>query len=156
MAKVVKKKQPKTGKRGARQLYDRAKVTKVICERLAKGEPMAVICRDIGVPVKTVNDWRLSDEVIRSQFDEARDLGFDAIAHECLQIADDGRRDYQVDEDGREVVDHDHIQRSKLRIETRLKLLAKWDPKRYGERQQLEHSGSLSLEALVSGAGKTE
>ena len=32
----------------------------------------------------------------------------------------------------------EHIQRSKLRVETRLKLLAKWDPKRYGERQQVD------------------
>jgi hypothetical protein len=28
----------------------------------------------------------------------------------------------------------EHVQRSKLRIETRLKLLAKWNPKKYGER----------------------
>lgn len=142
MRKIAKKAQPSTGKRGAPRQYDRAKVTAAICARLATGEPMAVICRGLGVPVKTVNDWRLQDESIRAQFDDARDLGFDAIAHECLTIADDGRRDYTVDEDGREAVDHDHIQRSKLRIDTRLKLLAKWDPKRYGEKQQLDHTSS--------------
>ena len=86
--------------------------------------------------------WLALPAEIRAQFDEARDLGYDAIAHDCLQIADDGRRDYQVSEDGREAVDHDHIQRSKLRIETRLKLLARWDPRRYGEKVQLaNHEG---------------
>lgn len=130
------------GTRGAPRKFDRAKVVTAICTRLATGEPMAVICRDLKVPVRTVNDWRAQDADIAAQFDEARDLGFDAIAHECLAIADDGRRDYAVSEDGREVPDHDHIQRSKLRIETRLKLLARWDPKRYGEKQQLDHTSS--------------
>jgi hypothetical protein len=121
---------------GAPRKYDRAEITDAICARLATGEPMAVICRDIGVPVKTVNDWRLQDEEIRNQFDEARELGFDAIAMDCLSIADDGSRDYMTLADGREVPDHDHISRSKLRVDTRLKLLAKWDPRRYGERIQ--------------------
>jgi hypothetical protein len=31
-------------------------------------------------------------------------------------------------------IDGGDVQNRKLRIETRLKLLAKWDPKRYGER----------------------
>jgi hypothetical protein len=100
---------------------------------------MAVICRDIGVPVKTVNDWRLDDEAIRAQFDEARDLGFDAIAHECLSIADDGTNDWTTGQRGGIVLDTEAVMRSKLRIETRLKLLARWDPRRYGERVQLDH-----------------
>jgi hypothetical protein len=66
----------------------------------------------------------------------AREEGFDAIAREALEIADDGRRDYVPLENGGLAVDHDHIARSRLRVDTRLKLLAKWDPKRYGERIQ--------------------
>jgi len=140
---------------GAERKYDRDEMVPAICSRLATGkEPMTVICRDLDIPVRTVNDWRKQDAEIAAQFDEARDMGYDAIAADCLDIADDGSRDYMTTADGREVPDHDHISRSKLRIETRLKLLAKWDPKRYGDKQQLEHSGSLSLEALVSGASK--
>ena len=35
----------------------------------------------------------------------------------------------------------------------RLKLLAKWDPKRYGDKQEIEHTGNLfdSLLATVNG-----
>lgn len=126
--------------------HDREALVPVICARLATGEPMTVVCRDIGVPVKTVNDWRLQDESIRAQFDEARELGFDAIAADCLAIADDGTRDYVPSKDG-VVVDHDHISRSKLRIETRLKLLAKWDPRRYGDKVQLANSDGTNLPA---------
>jgi hypothetical protein len=39
--------------------------------------------------------------------------------------------------DGREQLDREHVQRSKLRIETRLKLLAKWNPKKWGDRLQV-------------------
>lgn len=35
----------------------------------------------------------------------------------------------------------EHVQRSKLRIETRLKLLAKWNPKKWGEKVDLNHGG---------------
>ena len=32
----------------------------------------------------------------------------------------------------------DAIQRSKLRVETRLKLLAKWSPEKYGDKKQVD------------------
>lgn len=40
-----------------------------------------------------------------------------------------------------EIPDKEWMLRSKLRVETRLKLLAKWDPKRYGEKITQEISG---------------
>lgn len=129
-------------KPGAKQKFDRATLVPAICARLSTGEPMAVICRELKLNIRTVNHWREEDQGIADQFGDARDLGYDAIAADCMSIADDGKRDYSVGEDGREVVDHDHIQRSKLRIDTRLKLLAKWDPRRYGDKVQLaNHEG---------------
>lgn len=128
---------------GADRKYDRDEMVPAICLRLSTGkEPMTVICRDLDIPVRTVNQWRKDDADIALQFDEARDMGYDAIAADCLEIADDGSRDYMTLADGREVLDHDHISRSKLRIETRLKLLAKWDPKRYGEKTAIDHTSS--------------
>ena len=37
----------------------------------------------------------------------------------------------------------------KLQIETRLKLLAKWDPKRYGDKVDLNHGGEVGLQVVV-------
>lgn len=122
MAKIDKAKQPRSkAGAGAPQLYDREAVTTAICKRLATGEPMAVICRDLGIPVKTVNDWRLADEAIRGQFEDARDLGFDAIAHGCIDIVDNTAEDPAS---------------RRVRVDTRMKLLAKWDPRRYGDKVQ--------------------
>jgi hypothetical protein len=71
------------------------------------------------------------------RFARARDTGHDIIAQECLEIADRKAEDYMVLADGREQLDREHVQRSKLRIETRLKLLAKWNPKKWGDKLEL-------------------
>lgn len=75
----------------------------------------------------------------------AREDGFDQIAMDALRIADYGDDDRVPDGDGNLRTDSEVIQRSKLRVETRLKLLAKWDPKRYGERITTEHAGQVTL-----------
>lgn len=121
-----------------------------ICLEISEGIPLRQICRRSGSPSKTAfyeyldgadlggEDPAAPD--VRSgrlaRYARARKLGYDALAEESLEIADDGTNDWveREKEDGRldVEVDRDHIQRSKLRIETRLKLLAVWDPKRYG------------------------
>src|SRR5690606_5641563 len=71
-----------------------------------------------------------------ARYARARRLGFDEIAEEGLEIIDDGSNDYiERERDGvpEIVLDREHIQRSKLRFEGRMKLLAVWDPRRYGD-----------------------
>lgn len=129
-------------KRGRPSLYT-PQIAAEICERLGKGEPLAQICRDEGMPgVQTVSDWREKSEEFSVMIARAREEGFDAIASGCLEIADDARNDFMetfaIDDDTSAYkLNGEHIQRSKLRIETRLKLLAKWDPKRYGDKLEL-------------------
>lgn len=109
-------------------------IAEEICHRLSQGEPLAQICRDEGMPaVRTVSDWRAANERFSADFARAREEGFDTIAAECLDIADETAFDTLSTEHG-DRPNTEWISRSKLRIETRLKLLAKWDPKRYGEK----------------------
>lgn len=122
-----------------------------IADRLGKGEPLAQICRDEWMPTDTtVREWMKVDPEFSDAIACARARGYDIIAQDCLAIADDARNDYMVKlaDDGDEkamAYNAEHVQRSKLRIETRLKLLAKWDPKRYGERMEQVHSGSMEI-----------
>lgn len=110
--------------------YDRDDVTAQICARLAVGDPMTVVCRDLDIPVRTVNTWRQDDAEIAARFDEARDLGRDAIAHRARATA----RGKGEAEGGDSTGD---VQRDRLIIDTDFKLLAKWDPRRYGEKMTL-------------------
>jgi hypothetical protein len=52
---------------------------------------------------------------------------------EIVEIADDGRRDYQETEEGASLVDHDHIQRAKLRVDARKWVAARMAPKKYAD-----------------------
>lgn len=108
-----------------------------ICEQLSKGIPLAEICRGENMPaIRTVSGWKEAHEDFAAAFARAREDGFDQIAADCLAIADESENDTVSTENG-DRPNTEWISRSKLRVETRLKLLAKWDPKRYGERMQL-------------------
>lgn len=143
LKRAVKKVAAKAKNKGGRPSKYTPELVDEICQRLSAGEPLAQVCRDDHMPhPSTVRDWADASPAVSRLIARAREDGHDAIARDALNIADDGTRDYSVDEEGRQVVNHDHIQRSKLRVETRLKLLAKWDPKRYGDKLQTELTGA--------------
>ena len=117
-------------------------VADAICERLSEGEPLRQICRDDAMPAwRTVYDWKDAHEDFAARIARAREAGHDAIASECLDIADETAFDTLIGENG-DRPNTEWISRSKLRIETRLKLLAKWDPKRYGDKITQEVTGA--------------
>lgn len=115
-----------------------------ICEKLADGVTLSEICRGLGIARSSVHDWRAKHDEFAMAYDLAKQAGHDALADECLRIADDGSQDKFTDDEGRERVDTEVVQRSKLRVWTRLQLLAKWDP-RYREKQELEHKGKVTV-----------
>lgn len=117
-------------------------VAEQICELLSEGIPLREICRMEGMPAwRNIYFWMSRDEDLSAHIARAREMGYDSIAEECLDIADNSTNDYMDREfrnahgkiEVERVVDSEHIQRSKLRIETRLKLLAKWSNK-YSEK----------------------
>lgn len=121
---------------------DRAKVITAICDQLADGIPLRAICRQEGMPAwRTVYDWIKGDAEIAAKFEGARLIGFDAIAEDILEIADTPKvgliKTYEGE--SKTVREEDMLGHRKLQIETRLKLLAKWHPKKYGER--VTHTG---------------
>ena len=118
-------------------------VAEKICEMLSEGIPLREICRMDGMPAwRNIYFWMARDDDLSAHIARAREAGYDAIAEECLDIADNSTNDWMDREfrnahgkiEVERVADTEHIQRSKLRIETRLKLLAKWKPEKYGEK----------------------
>lgn len=114
-----------------------------ICRRLAGGESLRRICSDDHLPNdRTVRQWAADNRNgFYPQYARARDLGLDVMADEIIDIADDGQNDYIETEDGREVLNGEHIQRSRLRVDSRKWYLSKLAPKRYGDRMAHEHTG---------------
>lgn len=125
-----------------------------ICEGLRAGIPLRQICRSKHLPNRnTVIRWRESDEALKKQLADARARGVDALAEECMEIADDASNDYVEREVAagrmKRVIDTEHVQRSKLRIDTRLKLAAVWNHAEYGAKSSIDATVSISLEQLV-------
>lgn len=124
-------------KMGRPSRYSEAVVDE-LCERLSKGEPLAQICRDEHMPgVQTVYDWINEREPVSVAIARAREIGEEVLLSECLEIADSS-----TEKTAFGGYDVGHIQEKKLRIETRLKLLAKWNPKKWGEKVDLTSGGN--------------
>jgi hypothetical protein len=121
-----------------------------IVARLSAGEPLATMCRDDHMPgVRTVYEWRDCDPDFSAAIAGAREIGFDVIAADCLLIADDSSGDEIKAGPRYGQLDKEFAERSKIRIETRLKLLAKWDPKRYGDKQVVDLNVQSDIVTLI-------
>jgi hypothetical protein len=91
----------------------------------------------------------LHDDDTRAMYDEARKLQAESWADEMIQIADDATSDYYTatDRQGNEYqkVDHEVVNRSKLRIGTRQWLMSRLHHERFGDRIQQEITGDLNV-----------
>lgn len=111
-----------------------------IIERLSEGEPLRQICREEYMPQwRTIYDWMYRDPDLSAAIARAREIGYDKMAEEVLEIADNPKlgQIHTQDDKGSTVRTEDMLGHRKLQVETRLKLLAKWNPKKYGERVAL-------------------
>lgn len=100
-----------------------------ICARLAAGESLSAICDEEGMPAKsTVTGWAVQDvEGFAAQYARAREAQAEHYAEEIVSIADT-EPDYN---------------KARVRIDARKWTASKLLPKRYGDRVELNHSGSI-------------
>lgn len=108
-----------------------------ICDRISKGEALAVICRDEHLPSPdAIEDWCASKPEFLARYAAARRDGYDSIAAECLTIADDKTDDPSS---------------RRVRTDVRLKLLSKWDPKRYGDKLDVNATVAGEIRVVIGG-----
>jgi hypothetical protein len=111
----------------------------MICEGLARGMTLREVCKAEGMPDEsTVRKWALEDyEGFYPQYAKAREIGYQAMADETIDIADNAQNDWMErngEDDAGWQANGEHIQRSRLRIDTRKWLLSKALPKVYGDK----------------------
>lgn len=125
-----------------------------ICERVAMGETLSAVCRDREMPSRaTVYRWQEHDAAFRDTYRRAREMQMQSWGDEIVEIADDTTLDTvtKVTPQGREyeTVDHENIQRSKLRVSTRQWLMARLNPALYGDRVEHDHTGMVGHAHIV-------
>jgi len=103
----------------------------------------------------TVFDWVGTDAQFAELYMKARVAGTEAMVDENFLISDDRHADseYIISEKTGELVkitDHEHINRSRLRVDTRKWYVSKIVPKIYGDRVEIEHKGNVDITARLT------
>lgn len=131
---------------------------KAVCDMVASGKLLKDACEKQGVHPITVRGWALADEELGKLYTHARIEQAHAFAEQAIAIADDGTNDTYTDEDGKEQVNHDVIQRSRLRVDTRKWMASKLAPKLYGEKLEVsgdkEHPIAVTVQEWTFGNKK--
>ena len=99
---------------------------------------------------RTVYNWMYADDALgergvglSSAIARAREVGYDAIAEDILsEMTQEPER---ILSEGGGRIDSGYVQLIKARAEIKLKLLAKWNPKKYGDRQILAGDSEAPL-----------
>lgn len=134
-----------------------------LCGELATGVSMKTACLPDDMPsAATVFGWMRKHPEFLEMYTRAKQEAADALVEEMLDISDDGTNDWMEthDKDGNDTgykVNGEHVQRSRLRVETRKWIAAKLKPKKYGEKVDVSHGvqdGDPILALMGQVAGK--
>ncbi|MFA9289481.1 MAG: hypothetical protein ACEQSA_06415 [Weeksellaceae bacterium] len=101
-----------------------------ICSLLASGESLNSICKRKGFPSRnTVYRWLREYKDFRYNYARATDDRADSIFEEMLDIADGAEEETAS------------IAKARLQIDARKWILGKMNPKKFSDKQSVEHSG---------------
>jgi hypothetical protein len=115
-----------------------------ICSEIIEGYSLRTVCKPDDMPcVSSVLKWLREKPEFLLQYEKAKEEQADALAEEMLDIADDGSNDWMVKtgKDGESIgwmVNGEHVQRSRLRLDTRKWIASKLKPKKYGDKLQTD------------------
>ena len=109
----------------------------IVCKRIEEGEAVRNILKDKDMPsTSTFFMWLDSDDSKSKQYARAKEVYADKMFDDLVLIADSTSNDVYQNEKGEDQVNHDVIQRDRLRIDTRKWTLSKLNPKKYGDNQK--------------------
>lgn len=123
------------------------KAIETIFTEMANGKSLRqILDHDDTLPSRRLfYEWMAKDSVLSNHYEAISQLRADMMFDEMLEIADDGTNDYVTKEigDGIEVqvLNSEHIQRSRLRIDARKWILSKMVPKKFGDKTDITTNG---------------
>lgn len=133
---------------GGRPTKYRESLAKAICIRLMLGESLNQICKLDAYPNKsTIFRWLASNDEFRDKYQRAREIQQETHLDELLEIADDGTNDWmeRLGKDGQSIgwqLNGEHVQRSKLRIDSRKWIMERMAARKYGDKKQVDLQSS--------------
>lgn len=128
---------------GGQTKYTTAKA-KAILKRLAAGETLTSICKDMDIPPSTVYNWTVNRNDFAVDFARARDFGDQVLEDEAVDITDEIDEQLETIETkgakgkSQTIIRKDAVAHRRLRAEIRLKVVAR----RKGAKIQLQTDGA--------------
>lgn len=157
-AAIIDEHKPKLG----RPSVFTEEIANTICGRISSGESLRQICKSDELPnASTVYAWLLDSDkkTFQDNYARARAAQAENLFEELLEIADDSTNDYMKKIIGNdveiEVLNHENINRSRLRVDTRKWYISKVLPKKFGDKLDLTTAGE-KLGTPILGAMPTE
>jgi hypothetical protein len=125
---------------------------------ISHGQSLRKACEAMNVKAPTFLLWVSQNPNLAEQYAHAREIGLEVMAEEILEIADDGSMDVTVDpQTGKVSVDHEAVQRARLRVDTRKWLLSKLHAKKYGDKLDVTTGGNpIPVPVIQLAHGKPE
>ncbi len=120
---------------GKRNKYSPSVMTQ-ICDALRVGESLRAAATAAGVDPASVRRWIASDDIIRREYESARDKGLRFLMDAMLELCAEAREAALDGIQGRE-----RMAAIKMQIDTYKWILCKRFPVEYGERQAVELTG---------------
>lgn len=126
-----------------------------ICKKVESGKPLRQILKEENMPsTKTFFEWVDEDSKKVKRYVRACEIRADIIFDEMIEIADDQEDDIIIGEGGKEYVNHNVINRARLRVDTRKWILSKMNPKKYADKIDIttdnqKLTGATGLEGLT-------
>jgi hypothetical protein len=162
---MKEKKNPVKPVRASKTVKKPAKVAKVapvkkqnhdadfeyICQEVEKGVALRKAC-PVFMSTRTFFELLEASEDKQKRYARACEARADAIFEDILEIADNSGND-TINIDGLDVVNHEAIQRDKLRVDARKWALSKMQPKKYGDKIEVDANVNAKVSTTVINLG---
>lgn len=103
-------------------------IVMAVCEAVAEGQTLSAAAKSHNTSPSAIRYRLMTDEALFSISTRARESGCDALADQCIEIADDP--------------DIDPADK-RIRIDTRIRLIGKWS-KRYSDKLTVESNSTVT------------
>lgn len=164
-AKKVKKKAPVKKKMGRPPNANKKEIQDAVCHLISTTSlSLRKILLELqkngvdDVPTySTIKNWIADDNDFFAQYARAKEKQLDVYADEIVEISDNDGLDLGFTEEGKSFVNHENINRSRLRVDTRKWILSKLAPKKYGDKLGLDtgDTGPIVLKVIYDNKPQT-
>lgn len=117
-----------------------------ICNKIESGDSLRSALNNKEMPSsQTFYIWLDKSNERSKQYARACEIRADVMVDDIIAISDNSGNDKMTIESGVEVVNHEAIQRDRLRVDARKWAASKLNPKKYGDKLDLSGDTSLTI-----------